>query len=134
MSSCTRRNTRQRQVVLEELRASYAHPTASDLYKQVRRRMPRISLGTVYRNLDILQQTGQAIRVAGVQGAEARYDGCVDPHLHFQCCHCSAVIDLEAAPPDMTGMIGQILEGHEIDGFQVMLYGICRDCSRQKSC
>lgn len=128
MSSCQRRNTRQRQIVLQELRASRSHPTAGELYRQVRQQLPRISLGTVYRNLDILLEMGQAIRLAGVEGQEARYDGCVNPHLHFQCRQCGAIHDLEIALPGPADLVGRTVEGHAITGHQTILYGTCRDC------
>ncbi len=130
MSGCQRRNTRQRQVVLQELRATKTHPTASELYKRVRQQMPRISLGTVYRNLDILQETGQAIRLAGIEGQEARFDGCPDPHMHFQCRECGKIHDLDATWPGLNDLVGTTFEGHRIEGLQVILYGSCQRCSR----
>lgn len=129
MSRCQRRNTRQRQVILQELRANRSHPTAGELYKQVRQHMPHISLGTVYRNLDILQEAGQVMRLTGLAGQEARYDGCATPHLHFQCRTCAAIYDLEAGWPSLDEMVGKCLEEHTIAGYQVLLYGICRYCA-----
>jgi Fe2+ or Zn2+ uptake regulation protein len=128
MAGCQRRNTRQRQVVLEQLRASYSHPTASELYQTVREVMPRISLGTVYRNLDILQETGQAIRLSGIVGSEAHYDGRCDPHLHFQCRQCGRIHDLESAWPALEELVGQTIEGHAVMDCQAMLTGNCREC------
>jgi Fe2+ or Zn2+ uptake regulation protein len=128
MSACQRRNTRQRQVVLEELRATCSHPTAGELYHAVRDRMPRISLGTVYRNLDILQETGDVVRLAGCVGQEARYDGNPEPHLHLQCQQCHRVCDLDTVLPVLDDLVGSTLEGHAIDGYHVILRGVCRHC------
>jgi Fur family transcriptional regulator, ferric uptake regulator len=128
MAGCQRRNTRQRQVVLQELRACRTHPTASELYKRVRHVMPRISLGTVYRNLEILQETGQAIRLTGIEGSEARYDGCADPHLHFQCRQCGRIHDLVTTLPGVGELLGQSVEGHTVSGYHILLYGTCKDC------
>jgi Fur family transcriptional regulator, ferric uptake regulator len=128
MAGCQRRNTRQRQVVLQELQACRTHPTASELYRRVREQLPRISLGTVYRNLDILQEKGQAIRLAGLEGQEARYDGCAEPHLHFQCRDCGAIHDLAASWPPLDDLLGPTVEGHDVTGAQVLLYGCCRAC------
>ena len=127
-TTCQRRNTRQRQVVLEELRADCGHPTAGELYRKVRERLPRISLGTVYRNLEILQETGQAVRLAGCSGQEARYDGRSEPHLHFHCTQCESITDLETMFPLMDDMIGSTLENHAIDGYHVILRGSCQRC------
>ena len=109
MTTCQRRNTRQRQIVLEALRATCEHPTAGELYKTVRERMPRISLGTVYRNLEILQETGQAVRLAGCSGQEARYDGRCDPHLHLVCGECGGVRDLDTVLPVLDDLLGTYL-------------------------
>jgi len=127
-STCQRRNTRQRQVVLEELMAECSHPTAGELYRRVRERLPRISLGTVYRNLEILQESGQAVRLAGCSGQEARYDGRPEPHLHFHCTGCENITDLETVFPLMDDLLGSTLENHEIDGYHVILRGTCRRC------
>ena len=126
--TCQRRNTRQRQVVLEELQAECSHPTAGELYRRVRGRLPRISLGTVYRNLEILQETGQAVRLAGCSGQEARYDGRAEPHLHFHCTQCESIVDLETMFPLMDDLIGSSLENHAIDGYHVILRGTCSRC------
>jgi Fur family ferric uptake transcriptional regulator len=128
MTVYQRRNTRQRQVVLEELQASVSHPTAGELYRTVRERLPRISLGTVYRNLEILQETGEAVRLAGLAGQEARYDGHTQPHLHFQCRHCNRILDLETVMPVLDDLVGSTVEGHEISGYNVILQGSCREC------
>jgi len=128
MSACQRRNTRQRQLVLEELRATHSHPTAGELYKAVRERLPRISLGTVYRNLDILQETGDVVRLAGCTGQEARYDGNPHPHLHLQCDRCHRVFDLDTVLPVLDDLVGSTLEGHAIAGYQVIMGGVCKTC------
>ena len=78
------RNTRQRDVILGELRNSLTHPTATELYDLVRRRLPKISLGTVYRNLDLLARMGIIQRLE-MAGAETRFDGDRRPHDHIRC-------------------------------------------------
>jgi len=109
MSVCQRRNTRQRQVVLSTLCEMNSHPTAGELYRLVREKLPRISLGTVYRNLEILQETGQAVRLAGCNGQEARYDGRTEPHL-------------------LDDLLDKTIEGHRTDGYHLILHGTCLDC------
>jgi len=128
MSVCQRRNTRQRQVVLEELRADCSHPTAAELYDRVRTRLPRISLGTVYRNLDILEETGQCIRLCGSISSESRFDGRPEPHLHHQCRVCGTVRDLATMLPVLDEMLEERAEGHLIERYSVVLHGVCREC------
>ncbi len=128
MPICQRRNTRQRQVVLEELQACHYHPTAGELYKSVRHRLPRISLGTVYRNLEILQETGQANRLSCCSSSEARYDGRTFPHLHFQCRQCQQIRDLDIVLPLLDDLIDTVVEGHEVSGYNVVFDGTCQTC------
>jgi len=128
MPICQRRNTRQRQVVLEELQACRTHPTAGELYKSVREHLPRISLGTVYRNLEILQEVGQANRLSCCSSSEARYDGRTAPHLHFQCRHCQQVRDLDVVLPLLDDLVDTMVEDHEVSGYNVVFEGTCRDC------
>ena len=128
MSVCQRRNTRQRQVVLSTLCEMNSHPTAGELYRLVRDKLPRISLGTVYRNLEILQETGQAVRLAGCNGQEARYDGRTEPHLHFHCRQCQAIFDLATKLPLLDDLLDKTIEGHRTDGYHLILHGTCLDC------
>ena len=124
------RNTQQRRVVLEELQKLRTHPTAAVLYDIVRRRLPKISLGTVYRNLDLLARMG-VIQKLAVNGAEARFDGNPAPHYHVRCVRCERVIDLKDVPDDLVkGGIGE-LGGYEILGYRLDFFGICPACRKQ---
>jgi Fur family ferric uptake transcriptional regulator len=84
--------TRQRKTILEELERVTSHPTADEIFGMVRRRLPSISLGTVYRNLELLTQGGLIQRIGG--GKRMRYDAVVQDHLHVKCTGCQSVIDL----------------------------------------
>lgn len=127
----SRRNTKQRQVILEELQKLRSHPSAAALYEIVRERLPNISLGTVYRNLDLLARTG-VIRKLNVGHNEARFDGITEHHYHICCARCGRVDDLLDAPVtvDDTG-ISQ-LQGFDILGHQLQFIGICPACKGEK--
>jgi len=125
------RNTPQRQVILEELRESGSHPTAVELYEMVRRRMPRISLGTVYRNLDFLAQRG-TIQKLELGGNEARFDGDLRPHYHVHCVHCGRVDDVEGVSAHLTGDRVQQAGGYEILTHRVEFLGICPHCKAER--
>lgn len=121
--------TIQRRVILEELRKHPVHPTAEELYRAVHKRLPKISLGTVYRNLNLMAGAGLLARV-GNSGSGTRYDGNPDPHPHLCCEHCGAVEDFSVEPA-----LFQSLERHLIaclDGRAVRYYlefrGLCRRC------
>ena len=89
------RMTRQRNVILEELRKVDTHPSADEVYDMVRRRLPRISLGTVYRNLEILSQNGR-IQKLEIGGTQKRFDGNPANHYHLRCIHCDRLADAPA--------------------------------------
>jgi len=121
------RNTRQREVILEELRKLTSHPTAARLYEIVRRRLPKISLGTVYRNLELMVEMG-AIQKLQFSGAEARFDGNPDRHDHLRCIRCNRVDDLPGVPLDFIPGDRDHSHGYQILGHRLELLGICAAC------
>ena len=129
--STHRRNTRQRQVILEELQKLTSHPSAADLYEIVRKRLPNVSLGTVYRNLDLLTRTG-AIQKLNTGLNEARFDGVPDQHYHICCTRCGRVDDLYDAPVNMVHGGASEIQGFDILGHQLQFIGICPDCKGEK--
>ena len=83
----TIRLTTQRQIILEELSKVTTHPTASELYDMVRKRLPRIGLGTVYRNLELMAESGMILKIE-VGGTQKRFDATTDEHYHIRCSRC----------------------------------------------
>ena len=124
------RNTRQRQVVLEELRKLTSHPTAADLYEITRARMPKISLGTVYRNLELLAENG-VIQKLEIGGSEARFDGNPERHYHVRCARCERVDDVHDLPGDFVKRPVKHLSDYEILGFRLEFIGICPECRKR---
>lgn len=123
------RMTRQRRVILEELRKSKMHPTADALYDIVRKRLPRISLGTVYRNLEILTALGE-IQTLELSGNQKRYDGDPCKHYHIRCIHCGSV---ENAPIAPLLQLEDKLYGstvYNIIGHRLEFLGLCPECSK----
>ncbi len=120
------RMTRQRTVILEELRKMRTHPTADELYGKVRERIPRISLGTVYRNLDFLAESGK-IRKLESAGSTRRFDGCIEPHQHVRCVRCGRVedVDFSCPVPELSKVQA---EGFHIMAVHVELEGLCNAC------
>ena len=121
------RNTQQRQVILEELRKLTSHPTAAELYEIVRKRLPRISLGTVYRNLELLAQNN-IIQKLDTSGSEARYDCNPERHHHVRCVHCDRVDDLHDLPANPVGNKFKESNGWKILGYRLEFIGICPEC------
>ena len=129
MAQTQTRMTRQRAVILEELRKLKSHPTADELYSIVRERLPRISLGTVYRNLDFLADSGE-IRRLEAAGSTKRFDGDSSHHQHVRCIYCGRIGDVEAVQQAPT------VEGMHAMGFASILSsrveydGVCEICSK----
>jgi Fur family ferric uptake transcriptional regulator len=119
--------TRQRQVILEELRNVNTHPSADEIYEMVRKRIPRISLGTVYRNLEILSERGE-IQKLELGCSLKRFDGVAEDHYHIRCLGCDRVVD---APPGSEVFISYNLKeiaDLKITGHKLEFVGICAVC------
>lgn len=126
-----KRMTRQRRLVLDELKRLKNHPSADYLFGVVRQKMPNISLGTVYRNLDVLVNTGLALRL-DLAGGQCRYDGDISPHYHIRCVICGELDDL---PQDAVAGIDhpRVLESnYAVMGWRMEFDGVCPVC-RSKS-
>lgn len=123
------RMTSQRRVILEELRRLDSHPSAEELYERVRRRLPRISLATVYRNLDILSAEGAIARVESGSSLK-RFDGNVMRHYHIRCLGCDRLVD---AGMDLSLDIEARVQAQtdfRILGHTLELTGICPQCDK----
>ncbi len=121
-----RRLTKQRKIILETLRAVTSHPTADEMYDMVREQLPKISLGTVYRNLEVLRADGH-IQIIRAPGGQKRFDGRTMPHHHVACVHCGAVGDVfnvTETPIDTTCMDSPFT----ILDHTTFFYGICPAC------
>ena len=121
------RRTRQLLAVYGVVRTAHDHPTAEEVYQRVRRRQPRVSLGTVYRNLQKLAAQDR-VRIVLVADRAARYDAGVEDHDHFACEGCGAVTDLarpRAARSDCSrlGRAGYTVRSHALT-----FYGMCPHC------
>ncbi len=126
------RMTQQRRVILEELRKENVHPTADQLYEMVRKRLPRISLGTVYRNLEILTALGE-IQTLELSGSQKRYDGIPQKHYHIRCINCDRLDDAPIAP--MSSLEDKLYGAtvYTIIGHRLEFMGLCPDCSSDES-
>lgn len=119
--------TRQRKLILEELRRVPNHPSADELYNRVRRKLPRISLGTVYRNLEVLTALGE-IQTLELGCPLKRFDGVADRHYHIRCLRCGQVVDAPLAVcSDLEARL-QTLTDFRITGHKLEFVGICPAC------
>lgn len=121
------RMTNQRKVILEELKKHIDHPTADELYVQIRKVLPKISLGTVYRNLDQMSTNGTIAKIEG--SGQKRFDPNPLPHPHFRCIKCGSIEDIhENIPAPVIDSQGNFFSDRKVSGFNLEFYGECSAC------
>ncbi len=118
------KNTRQREAVYAALCASHTHPTAAEIYEEVRKSVSGIGVATVYRALAKLCESGSAIAIQDDNGV-VHYDACVSPHQHIYCSSCGKVLDIDI--PISVDINGD--SRYEVERYNVMFYGRCRACN-----
>ena len=122
------RMTRQRRVILEELRKVNTHPSADEIYEIVRKRLPRISLGTVYRNLEILSDSGD-IQKLETGCSLKRFDGNLSEHCHIRCVRCDRIADAPMLPELEIDLERLDSTDFKIIGHRLEFLGVCSICS-----
>jgi len=121
------RKSKQRDTILKVVMNTDTHPRADWIYEQVKKEIPHISLGTVYRNLKALAESGEILQLE-IAGETRRYDRNTDSHYHFRCRKCGLMLDLDE-PVDHTiedRIAGKT--GFKINRQRVELTGLCREC------
>lgn len=126
------RMTQQREIILKELKKYPGHPTADELYEKVRKKLSRISLATVYRNLEILSEAGQ-VRKIEISGRQKRFDSTLHQHNHVYCIECHRVDNIELNHMSGAEIKPKDLRGYAIDGYRIEFKGICPDCLKKKN-
>jgi Fe2+ or Zn2+ uptake regulation protein len=125
------RMTHQREIILDELRRSKTHPTADELYERIKRKLPRISLATVYRNLEILSEAG-LIKKLEISGRQKRFDWDPGDHDHVYCTQCQRVDNIPTAstPAPYAGVARD--RGYRITGCRIEFFGLCPNCQQTR--
>ena len=127
----TAKHFRKRDAILTCLRQTTVHPSAEWVYNQLKPELPDLSLGTVYRNLALFKEQGLITSLGTVGGVE-RFDGNTEPHVHFVCSGCDAVIDLPQmqVPNSLTAQAETAAEGR-VTACQLTFAGYCKDCKSE---
>ena len=121
------RMTRQKKIILDVLRSVKTHPTADWIYKEAKKQIPGLSLGTVYRNLNLLRDNGEIMELS--YGSEqSHFDGNAANHYHFRCRDCGRVYDLEVNLPKNIENKVACQSHHHVDGHRLEFYGVCQEC------
>ncbi len=124
-----KRATPQLAAVYEALQGDHSHPSADEIYQRVRRTLPRISLGTVYRNLQRLVEEGR-IRMFLLGERVARYDPIVTEHDHFICQQCGRVEDVLLERDRRVNLTHLVDEGFTVTAHSLVVRGLCQSCGR----
>lgn len=124
------RKTKQREAILEVLRKTDIHPTADWVYQEVRKQMPHVSLGTIYRNLKVLSENGE-IQELSFGSAHSHFDANPDEHYHFVCQGCGAIEDLDL---EMATDLERQVErgGYRVTTHRLEFYGLCPECAAEE--
>lgn len=126
------KHSRQREAIKEFLSTRKDHPTADVVYMGVKKEFSNISLGTVYRNLTLLVETGEIARIRVGDGTD-HFDPTIEPHYHFVCTECGSVIDLEMESIEKINEIAGLKFDGEIAGSVTYFYGSCGKCIRKEA-
>lgn len=119
--------SKKRQMILDTIKSTNSHPSAKWVYETLKEDIPDLSLGTVYRNINLFKEQGHVIAVANVDGEE-RIDGDTSPHAHFVCEKCGCIYDIPATHTCMDEK-GCIMQGCKTHRTILTYYGICGGCT-----
>jgi Fur family peroxide stress response transcriptional regulator len=129
-----RKHSKKRDEILRLIRSTSSHPSARWVYEQLKPIFPRLSLGTVYRNIKACREEGELVSVGVVEGEE-RFDGKVQPHPHFICSRCGAIIDIGGDTNETIGIPGAMgppeaamLPDLYVDHRKTVFFGLCGEC------
>lgn len=123
----TVKHSKQREAILTLLKSVRSHPSAEWLYSRLKNDFPNLSLATVYRNMNLLCELGEARKIEVGDGT-VRYDGNTENHYHFLCSGCKSVIDV--SDTEFSGINSEIEQryGVKVDVHSIVFYGKCRNC------
>lgn len=121
------RNTLQRQIVLNAVNALTTHPTPDEIYEYINKSYPFVSKSTVYRNLNILADKGEILRI-NIPNAADRYDFNTNVHYHIVCNQCGRVDDIELKEINIVSDKITDSFGYDIEGYTIIFYGYCPEC------
>lgn len=124
------RMTHQREVILDELNRNKSHPTADELYERIKKKLPRVSLATVYRNLEILSEAG-LIKKLEISGRQKRFDWDPGDHDHVFCTKCQRIDNIITPSAPALDVEPEQGKGYQITGCRIEFFGLCPSCRKQ---
>lgn len=124
--------SKQREIVLTQLRKSRTHPSADEVYSALKPDNPGLSLATVYRNLNLLTDL-RIIGKVGICGKAERFDANPEDHCHVVCERCGEIIDIEEGKPEKLCELARKATDYVITGCTVVFSGLCPQCAKQRA-
>lgn len=124
------RNTIQRSLILSAVQRLHTHPTADEVYQEIHKTHPSISMGTVYRNLHQLADSGEIKNVL-LPNSPERFDDILLPHYHFKCKVCGSVLDVNLLDITDIDKTVQSKYGFQVDEHDIVFSGLCLKCKKQ---
>lgn len=123
-----RKHSKQRDAIIAFLKTRKDHPTADTVYNEIRNTIPNISLGTVYRNLSLLSESGEILKFS-CDGKADRFDALATPHYHFMCIECGCVQDIELPYSEQIDQFANKEFNGTITGHSLLFKGYCKNCT-----
>ena len=123
-----RKHSRQRDAIIAFLKSRNDHPTAEEIYTEIRHTIPNISLGTVYRNLTLLSDSGEILRLS-FDGKADHFDGTIHPHYHFICTRCGGLQDIPLPYDNQLDICADKVFDGTIENHSLIFEGLCKSCS-----
>ena len=119
--------TPQRSTIFAMLASTDIHPTPEEVYSEIRKSAPSISLATVYKILDLFHDVG-FIRRVSTKGHVARYDANIEPHHHLICTGCGGIRDIGFEQNVSPQAVLSESDGFRVSNYEIQFHGLCRDC------
>ena len=126
----SRRKSAQREVIYKAIKSSSAHPTAAELYAGLKKHIPSLSLGNLYRNIKILIEEGR-IKASEFRDGFEHYDAVTAPHYHFVCDCCGKISDLDIPVQEHVLEYAKKKTGIKLTGYTIQYFGICGKCLKK---
>lgn len=123
------RHSKQRDLILDFIKSTNQHPSADVIYEQIRKQLPNISLGTVYRNLKLLESLGQITIVKGHDNIE-HFEIKHQEHAHLICTNCGCIIDIDLPNALQTKLVKLIKDKALVDKISLSYQGLCKNCQK----
>jgi len=119
--------TSQRKIISDYLKNVTSHPSAEEIYLEVKKKLPRISKGTVYRNLNVLKERGE---IQNIFASESHYDGDISSHAHYICQKCGMIFDIFEDCRNCKILKHKRTKVGKINQYQINFYGYCKHCQK----